>query len=420
MPWREDDERLLRRQEDEALLARVWDALTPEGTAAPHARASGVMVALRDQASAMHAFDRARQGELAPLLLALDRVDYAERGPRHAHHLALLHAGVADALEPTDRTAALHARRRSLAAWLWLGSERRYLEELADGTLGTTLRGADRERAVAEAALLPIEHLGARAKSGAPTLSEGGAVAILALSTIDEAIRDSGCDDEMATRARRLADRWRLDAVDAALGPVADSLEHALLEAAPIMTLLTHVERALDVWRWCGREETAERFLTEKITPIIWDRHRERAWDDVRRIVTPLRPAVEHMARRIEGDPSRLAYAAPCAQMFVFMAEVAPRLEEQIVLAERAVALCATHRNGRLVLADLLVARALRRLEGAVPFGWSPALDESTQDISRAQELFPQLSRLEDAKKRLRRFGVDLDKEKPEGEEGAA
>ena len=114
-------------------------------------------------------------------------------------------------------------------------------------------------------------------------------------------------------------------------------------------------------------------------------------------------------AARIERDSTRLAYAAPCAQMFVFRAEVAQTFDGQVELAERAVALCSTHRNGRLVLADLLIERGLRVLDVAKPWATGDALAKAAKDVRRAAELFPQLKRLPEAKQRLKAMGRDID-----------
>ena len=95
--------------------------------------------------------------------------------------------------------------------------------------------------------------------------------------------------------------------------------------------------------------------------------------------------------------------------MYVFSAEVGATLEVQLRDAERAVALCPTHRNGSLILADLLVHRAMRALDTVTPWRESKTLDRAAADVRRAEALYPQLKRLPDAKLRLKAKGRDLD-----------
>ena len=123
----------------------------------------------------------------------------------------------------------------------------------------------------------------------------------------------------------------------------------------------------------------------------------------------PLEEVIEHMATSIEEDPSKLAYAAPCAQMFVFRAEVAPAFDRQVALTERALELCPAHRNARLVLADLLTERAMRSLDGAMPWSTGDALNTAVADVKRAEELYPQLKRLDKVKQRARALGYRFD-----------
>lgn len=409
MSWRPADERLLRRLEDESLFERAWDALTPEGTEPPHPRASGVLVALREDPDTAPILDAADRGDLASLLHALHQPDLEALRPKHAHHLALIWGRVADVLETSHRGGSTRARQRSLSMWAWLAQEERYLGDLAERVIGEALPAPEVERAAREAPAQSIDALGARAREGAEELTEASAAALAALASVPQACADAKVSDELARRLQARARRHREASIDDAIARVDASFEQAVLDDAPTREIVGLTEDAARVWRWSGHDELVERFLVQRVTPVIWDRYRDQAWHDVAALLAPLRGAVESLARRIAADPSKLAYAAPCAQMYVFMAEVAPQFDEQLALAERAVGLCETHRNGRLVLADLLVERGLRKLDRAVPFGWSSALDEAAKDIRRAEGLYPQLKRLESAKRRLRVKGIDLD-----------
>jgi len=93
--------------------------------------------------------------------------------------------------------------------------------------------------------------------------------------------------------------------------------------------------------------------------------------------------------------------------MLVFRAELEGRFETQLEIAERALALCDTHRNGRLVCADLLSERALRRIETAPLWDRKRAALEARVDTRRAESLFPGLDRTKRAKEAIAREGVE-------------
>ncbi len=112
---------------------------------------------------------------------------------------------------------------------------------------------------------------------------------------------------------------------------------------------------------------------------------------------------IDHFADRIERDPTKLAYAAPCAQMFVFLSDVEPWPVRKIELAERAVRVCPTHRNGRLVLAALLCEQAQTAMRSMVLFARRDELQRVEQIIARAEQLYPQSSDLQGAKTMLER-----------------
>lgn len=413
LAWRSEDRALLRRLEDEALLERVWRSLAGADAPPPHPRAAGVLVGLRQSVDGAVALERAARGELAPLLRALTQPSTASLTPRLAHHLALLHESLADRLEragdATRRDGATKARLRSLAMWLWLAGEGGYLAALVDAVVGDAMSEAERARAAKDAPLEPLARLGRRARAGARELSPPAGIALAVLARVGEACDVADCAPELRRRVEARARREREAAVDDAVARVDDAVEDAVVREAPIDELVSLLFDGVAVWRWSGRDEQVEHFLVRRVTPVLWDLYRERRWADVRALLRPVEDPVEHLALRIQRDPTKLAYAAPCAQMFVFQAEVAATFEEQLGLAERAVRLCPTHRNGRLVLADLLVERGLRALDTAMPWATGDALNRAVEDVGRADELYPQLKRLTDAKRRLKSMGRDLD-----------
>jgi hypothetical protein len=413
--WRGDDEALLLRLEDELLLERVWTAFVGVHGPSPHPRASGTISAMRERVDGAVAVERALRGDVGPLVRALSDPDPKSLGPRLAHHLAIFHGQVAAALERATgqedglQEKAERARLRSIAMWLWLAEEGAYVLRLADAVIAGALPPTEIARAGAEAPYEPIALLGERARAGARERTEHSRLALRALSRIGGAASAAGCGEKVRKQALRRAQRERSVAVDDAIARIDEGLAEAATRGASTAELLAWMTDADAVWRWTERDEQVEHFVVERITPFCWERYRERRWAELRSILQQIQELIDHLAKRIEGDPKKLAYAAPCAQMFVFRAEVSLTFDGQIELAERAIALCSTHRNGRLVLADLLVERGVRALDTAMPWSTGDALAKAEADIRRAADLFPGLKRLADAKQRLKAAGRDLD-----------
>ncbi len=410
--WRPDDEALLARLEDEATFERVWRAVAGDARL-PHARAAGMIAALRARTDGAVAVEQAARGELAPILRLTSQPDPSTLTPALAHHLALFHEQVAAVLERSGdasrAASAEHPRLRSLAMWLWLAEESAYLTRVAESVTAGALAANEVAKVAAEAPYEAIARLGVSARAGARALSEPARVALVVLSRVSEAATLAGVSERVQRHAERAAARARSAAIDEAVGRIDQALEEASTHGASVEALAPLFADGAAVWRWSASDEQVEHFLVERVTPFCWERYREQRWAELRSLLRPLQDPVDHLAARIERDPTRLAYAAPCAQMFVFRAEVAQTFDGQLALAERAVALCSTHRNGRLVLADLLIERGLRALDVAKPWATGDALAKAAKDVRRAAELFPQLKRLPEAKQRLKAMGRDID-----------
>src|SRR5687768_1280221 len=123
--WRQDDEALLERLEDEILLERLW-RFQAGAAEPPHPRAAGMITLVRALSGGREAIEEARAGRFDAFFAKLLPARIAVLPPELLHHIALYYGsladaltGVADAIEP-----ALEARKRSLAAWLALGEER--------------------------------------------------------------------------------------------------------------------------------------------------------------------------------------------------------------------------------------------------------------------------------------------------------
>lgn len=411
--WRAEDEALLARLRDEALFESVWTALVPDGTPPPHARAAGVLAELRRCTDGALAIERAERGRFAPILRALSQPDPETLTPKLAHHLALIWDRVATRCARSEddaaRASAEKAHLRSLAMWLWLADEEDYLGRLAARVIGDALPAREVDAAARDAGLRKIATLGETARAGARDLGLEAEIAAKVLARAGEACRMAGCSDALRAKATSRAKVERDRAVDAAVTHVEEAIEEATMHGVDPDDLVPLLWGAVTAWRWADRDSQVERFLVRTVTESLWDLYRERRWNDIRALLKPLEGPIESLARRIESEPKKLAYAAPCAQMLVFRAEVARTFDEQLRIVERALRLCPTHRNARVVCADLLVDRALRALDTSMPWSTGDALASAEKDIRRALELYPELKRMDEAKRRLRKMGIDLD-----------
>ncbi len=411
--WRSADEALLSRLEDEAIFETIWEQLAPLGTPAPHPRAAGVLVELRRTRDGVQAIQSAAKGHFAPAFRAMAQPDLDTLTPALAHHLALIWTRIgtscARSLDPAVRASAAKAHLRAIAMWLWLADEGDYLSALAQTVIDGKLSATETTAAAHGAAFELLHQLGDTARAGARDLSPESELAASVLARVGEACLMVRCSAATERAAVSLAQRERDRAVEDAVGRVEDALEEATTRGADTDELVPLLFDAVAVWRWADRDVHVERFLVRVITPTLWDHYRAKRWDTIRALLRPLSSPIESLARRCEADRAHLAYAAPCAQMLVFQAEVCRAFDEQLAIVERALRICSTHRNALLVCADLLVERGLRRLDAAKPWETGDALMDAERDIRRANELYPQLKRLEGAKRRLAAKGIDID-----------
>jgi hypothetical protein len=89
--------------------------------------------------------------------------------------------------------------------------------------------------------------------------------------------------------------------------------------------------------------------------------------------------------------------------MYVFLSDVERFAPVKLQLAERAVQICPTHRNGRLVLSSLLCDEAQTSLRTMVLFARRDQLDRVEALVLRAEKLYPQLRDLPETKAMLDR-----------------
>lgn len=395
--WRAEDQALLERLEDEEVLEALWRAEAP-GAAPLHPRAAGLIHVLRSQPGGPEAIAAMQRGDSAPLV-AWVRPSSMVGGPGPLlHHIAVYNARLAD-VPALSYEAIESARLCSLAAWIALAEERDYLERLARAVLGDD---DEISRAVDSAALAPLEALGAAACGGARELSEAAERALRTLAHVSDACRISGCAATVRKRFETHAERLRARAIEAALAPISEAISDATARGRAEREGAALMQRVARVWRWAGGDEHVERYAVDVVTPIAWNVYHEPNSDSaMRQLIAPLEPLVDRLAWRIEADGSRIAYAGPCAQMYVFRSEIGSTSEERQRLVERSLAICPTHRNGRLILASLLVAEVRDRLDRAVMFMQGSDFHDLEVKLARAEELYPRTQGLDDLKARI-------------------
>lgn len=414
--WRPEDDALLGRLEDEVVIERLFHHHV--GSIAqrspPHPRAAGLVAAARELEGGEDAVRAALDGDVSKLARLVEAAPMRDRPAPMLHHVALYYGRVAKALEGFAPDAAANAWMRALAAWLALGEERVYLAKLEEGILGTDAARKPKPSAKANAvagALIPPERvpleivadLGRRAEGASRDLAPSGRAALLALAWVGEAGRIAGVGPDVTRRAQQAAERKRNAALDAALAVIGEALDEANVRGDLMKNGRAILVRALDVWMWSGQDEAVEQFVMDRLATVGWELYRARSWDLLRSTFDPFRQMIEHMAKRIEQDPSKIAYAAPCAQMFVFLTDVEPYDVRKHELAERAVRLCPSHRNGRLNLASILCDQALSSMRQMVVFARRDELDRVEALITRAEALYPQSGDLPEAKAMLER-----------------
>ncbi len=360
---------LLERIQDELMLSAALPSLE-----------------LRVRARAIVALEGAQAGPLAERLrpIALDDVP-----DRRLHAIAALEgARFTRAIAGTDEAAIEASAKSLIRAWATLGKRAGYLGSLAAPVLGASASTAGAvatriglDRAVA--ALLD------RAASGGDL---GGLLRALRAA--------ESLGDETARRATRA----RLEALDLVLDPLRRTLDELATRRPSEGELVAAFAAIRAEWRRCDRDLEIEVLAVERIADFAWDLYRERKFPELARIVDEIVEPSSSLATRVEHDAAAIAWAAPCAQVLVFRAELAPRFDAQVELAERAHRVCPTLRNARLVLGDFLLTRAERAIDRNAARTTGGTTPED--DIARAASIQPELKRLPVVREKLARRGV--------------
>lgn len=392
--WRQEDDALLARLTDEVAFERVVRAQLGNDAPVPW-HAAGLCAALRRVPGGIEAIDTARAGNATAFLALLDPSRHLDGSPELLHHLALHHARLA------RLTHDANAHVRSMIAWFALTREERYLRELGQAVVGGALPRDDIERTLADVPIWPIDALGEQAKGGARDLTLPSKEAIIVLRRVPEACHGARVPTDLEVRATKRADTLVASAIEDALTPVITAIAETLTKGEPsAQEGAALMRRFVAVWNWSGHDESVEIAAIDEATPLGWAHCRQSRWGDLGIALEPLWPLVESFTRRIEADPTKIAYAARCAQMLVFKADVARTEVETTAIAERALRICPSHRNSRLTLAHSLCEQALRLLPGArAPTRQSVATAEEM--IKRVETLYPTTTRLPEAQKRL-------------------
>jgi hypothetical protein len=402
MTWREADEALLAELEEERAMTSLWQKMAEASAQPLPRRSSGLARLLRVLPGGAEAVTQAALGDPARMgeLVLSDRL--SDLAPELVHQLAILFDRIARSYwaRRDQRDAFLAAYTRSLACFLRVREERNYILAMARRTVGSSLPQHDADSAALLSLTASIEELGASAIEGARQVDARSELALMALTRVDEAARRAGLERGSATAIVRRSDAARARAIDEALSPIAARLNEIKArgdEEASGPSAFADVAR---IWEWSGRDEHVERFAVDEVTALAWNLYRATNWTALRALLAPCQPLFDSLSTRVLGDPRRhIAYAAKAAQIAVFRSECATEPAREFAFAEEALRLCATHRNARLVMAHLLCDRAMQRIAGPAPR--RSEIDIARAEITRAEELFPQSTKLPAAKARL-------------------
>lgn len=409
--WRAEDEWLLRRLEDESIASALYAFMIGSSDQPPtgswlHPRAGGFIAELRNVSGGFEAVTAAVQGDLAFLARFVDQLEMKDCPAELIHHLALIQAKVASAFEERAFEDAARAWVRALAAWLVLAEQRTYLARLTAAVVGDGVGSKGRAEVDLSPEIGALELLGLiaqRAEREARDLGIAGRAALLALARTDEAARLAQASAETTRHVRAVAERRRNAAIEAALAVIEDALDEANVRGELATSGRAMLLRAVAVWEWTSRDEVVEHFVVGRIEKIGWELHRTRSWDALAHLLEPFQPIVESLASRIERDPSQIAYSAAVAQMFVFASQATRLPSIRIEHAERAIRICPTHRNGRVVLASLLCDQAMNAMSKMIVFVRQADLVRVEALLARAEALDPMASGLVDARALLAR-----------------
>lgn len=406
-------------EDERAVRALLRERVRDPGAQAPM-HASSLLRALREVPGAEPVLLHAASGDvggLAEFIIHLHDTPPRDVGdPRYSpallHALSIFEERVGTALAasdaPPDRVDA--AKLRALGYALGTAHHPEYLRAAARHVAGDAL-DEDAIELIARAWTQRIlEAEGRTASAGANARRPSGKRALALLARVDEAAaRVHLAPDAPVVRDARLhAATLRRAAIENALQPLEHDLEEAMARDGASARELSLMRQLVAFWNWTGQDLLVGRAILDRAVDLGWRYYQAKLWPTLEALDDATLLLVNDYAERQVVQQSELAYSAKIAQLLVFRAERSNQIADQIHHAETALQVCTTHRNARVVLADLLAARALRTLDQAPIVGRGPHRDRARADLLRARELWPGGSRLARAIERLAREGVEL------------
>ncbi len=395
MTWSPRDEALFWRVNDEELVNRMA-SLHVGRSVALHPRAAGMVALMRRAGTAKDAMEIAMRGNADPLLRTLFDDRLVAVPPAELHARAIYFETIARMLPVTEESRAVEAWVRSLAAWLALQKERSYLAAFAADVLEKpTLEDT---RVAVDHAFGVIAQLSEEAHAGAATFDREARLRVLVLRAAPRACEIAGLSAKEAMSVTSRTEAALSDVTDEALRPITDAMETAEARNAPPEERGRILHRVAAAWYFSAFDPIAEQFAVDRATPIAWEIYRAPGNQKNRAFLEPLMPLYDSLARRIASDPLHFAYAARCAEIMLFYAELESTLEAQIHGVEQILKICPTHSNGRLVLSQYLCTKALRVLTGLPT---SANIAEATAIVDRAEKLHPETKQIATVRARL-------------------
>ncbi len=395
MTWSPRDEALFWRLSDEELVNRMASVHAGRSVSL-HPRAAGLVALMRRADRAKDALEIAARGNADPLLRVLFEGKLGAVPPAELHARAIYFENIARLMPVTEEARALEAWVQSLAAWLALQKERSYLTAFAADVLGKPT--AEDTRVAVDHAWSVVAQLSEEAHAGASNFDRDARLRVLVLRAAPRACALAGLSAKESMAVTSRTEAALADVTDEALRPIADALETAEARNAPPEERGRILHRAAAAWYFSAFDPIAEQFAVDRATPIAWEIYRAPGNQKNRAFLEPLMPLYDSLARRIATDPFHFAYAARCAEIMLFYAELEPSLEQQIRGVEQILLICPTHSNGRLVLSQYLCTKALRVLTGIAT---SNNIAEATALIDRAEKLHPETKQIASARARL-------------------
>jgi len=300
-----------------------------------------------------------------------------------------------------DRIASLELR--ALEAWALLLSEQRYMMQLAERVAGVALPRAELEGAIDAAALERVIALGQRVTAGAEQRTTDARVALGLLRKVAAHAFPRDAAELPVRRIRAESARAVRQALDGALAMLTDRFAQAEADPDGLRIERVILGDAAQLYAWSEGDWYVALFALERAQTTGWSTYKAKQWPALGALCEALRPMVDDAAQRVESDPSALPYSSLVAQMLVFRAEMGSVLAVRITDAERALRLCDTHRNARVILADLLAERANATLDGTGVIGRDAAIADARRDLDHADQLWAGLPRVASLRKRLDR-----------------